>query len=134
MTSMPRTLEIHNVKVLSAGWSTLTDRFYPKDALSNLLPSFRRGPGELHLFGDSTSLQVNLSLVSHFANRLFLKEDGCELWSEIQFLDTPNGRIAKDMFKRKKIRFDCAMLGKVNRFSEVEPESVSFVKINAYAL
>ena len=127
--------EKHHVKVLQAGWSPRTDRFYPKQALSNLTSQFTSGSlGDFVFTGDETSLRLDLSQVAFRTNRLYTKHDGTELWAEIHLLDTPCGRLVRDFMKSNNIRFDALMCGCVNSIGEVQADDIQFIRVSAFGV
>ena len=133
--SVPKLTESFNEKLLTAGWSTRTNRFYPKKALENIQRQFSPPSiGDFLFSGDDGYLRLNLDNASHRVSRMYLKNEGTELWAEIHLLDTRCGRLVRDFRRSGHIRFDCAMTGVMNRFDEVEPESVQFLRVTAYGV
>lgn len=126
---------VHRVKVLEAGWSPRTDRFYPKDALTNMVKQFASGGlGDFIFSGDEISLRLDLHNVSHRTNKLYTKNDGTELWAEIQLLDTRCGRLVRDFIKSKNIRFDALMVGHLNNVGEVQAETLQYIRVCAFGV
>lgn len=127
--------EIYNVLLLRAGWNTKTNRFYPMRALELLEEQFTTPSiGDFVILGEQTFLRLDLSYASHRTNRLYLKNNGTELWAEIQLLDTPSGRVVRDLHKTKNIQFDCLMIGSLNEHDEIVTDSVQFLRVIAYGV
>lgn len=131
---MPATklAEVYNIPLLLAGWSKRTDRFWPRSALRNITAQFKPGLGDFIASGSLPDLRINLAEASHRTNRVYLKNDSCELWAEIQLLDTPCGRLLRQGIKSDTATFDCIVMGIVNDYSEIEPDSVQYLRITAY--
>lgn len=121
-----------HVKLLTAGWSPRTDRFYPSTVLTTMTEQFEPGLGDLIYAGDDYSVRLDLHMASHRTERLYLKENGTELWAYISILDTEAGNLLLQEGNKDTIRFDCFMVGKVNRFSEVDPQSVHYIRVVAF--
>ncbi len=133
--SAPKLAETYNVKLLTAGWSNRTNRFYPKQVLKNVQEQFRTPSiGDFMFSGDDAYLRLNLENASHRTNRLYLKNDGTELWAEINILDTRCGRLVRDFHRTGHVRFDCLLSGVLNKHDEVEPETVQFLRVTAYGV
>jgi hypothetical protein len=133
--SAPKLTETYNVKLLTAGWSPRTNRFYPKEALRLVQSQFTTPSiGDFMFSGDATGLRLDLANASHRTNRLYLKNADTELWAEVQILDTRCGRLVRDLHKKGNVRFDCAMTGVVNRFDEVVPDTVQFIRVTAFGV
>lgn len=127
--------ETYNVLLLKAGWSQKTNRFYAKRALQLLEEQFSTPSiGDFVILGEQTYLRLDLAYASHRTNRLYRKNDGTELWAEIQLLDTPSGRVVHDLYKTKNIQFDCLMTGSLNAHDEVVTDSVQFLRVIAYGI
>lgn len=127
----PKLTETHNVLLIRAGWSPYSDRFYPCNALSNLVNQFEPGIGDFIFPGDRPGLRMDLAAASHRTNRLYLKNNGTELWAEIQLIDTDCGRLVRDLLKTKGVFFDVQLLGVVNKYSEVQPDTVEYLRVSA---
>lgn len=131
--SVPKLAEIHNVNILNAGWSTRSNRFYPKQVLRSIESQFSTPSlGDLIFSGDGADLRMDLANVSHRTNRIYLKNDDTELWAEVQLLDNKCGRIVKDLLKTDSVYFGCSMAGFLNKHDEVEPDGVEFVRVTAF--
>ena len=133
--SVPKLAETYNVKLLTAGWSPRTNRFFPKQALENVQRQFSTPSiGDFLFSGDEAYLRLNLDNASHRTNRLYLKNNGTELWAEVHLLDTRCGRLVREFHKSGNVQFDCLLMGVLNQFDEVEPETVQFLRVTAYGV
>lgn len=133
--SVPKLAEIYNVKMLTAGWSTRTNRFFSMDALRNVQKQFTTPSiGDFIFSGDDTSMRLDLANASHRTNRLYLKNGDTELWAEVHILDTRCGRLVRDLYPKGNIRFDCLLTGIVNQYDEVDDKSVQFIRVTAYGI
>lgn len=121
--------------VLRAGWSPITDRFYPMTALNKLVETFKQGPGEFKL-DDSESFighypMVNIERASHWTHELYLGNGGTELWARVRPLETPAGKLLSDYLRTGKASLTINMIGRVNQYNEVDGETVEFLNILA---
>jgi hypothetical protein len=124
-----------NVKLLEAGWSPNTNRFYPKAVFDVIQNQFQTPSiGDFMFDADTSSMRLNLANASHRTNRIYTKNDGTELWADISILDTDCGRLVRDLYTSKNVKFDCLMLGNINRFDEVQADSVQFLRVIAFGV
>jgi hypothetical protein len=130
----PKLSKTYQVHLLTAGWSPRTGRFYARDVLRNIVKQFKPGIGEFLFSGERSGLRMNLAEASHRTNRLYLKNDDCELWAEVQALETPRGKTMMSCKEKGtvNVRFDCSLTGFVNDSGEVDPESVTYLRVLAY--
>ena len=123
-----------NVKLLDAGWSQNTNRFYPKAVFDVVKSQFHTPSIGDFMFDADTDMRLNLANASHRTNRIYTKNDDTELWADLSLLDTDCGRLVYDLYKSKSVRFECLMLGKINRFDEVRADSVQFLRVVAFGV
>lgn len=120
------------VKLLEAGWSPRTDRFYPISCFRKLVEQFKPSIGDFLFSGDVMSPRMNRENISHRTNRLFLGGKDTQLWSEVQLLDTSAGRLVADLYPKGNIRFDCLIAGTVNYCNEVQDSTIHYLRVVAY--
>lgn len=130
----PKILTTYNVKLLTAGWSPISNEFYPIAVLEEIANQFKPGLGNFDFDGGETSLRFNLDDVSHRTNRLYIRDSGRELWGEIQTLDTTYGRLVDDLYKTGNILFKIVVIGKTNRFDEMEPGNIQYLRVSTYGV
>lgn len=123
--------ERYEYKVLEAGWSTLTDRFFPVVALKSIAQQFKPSVGEYVFPFERISRQVDMGRVSHSILSLKLKGD-TELWAEIRPLNTPRGLLLKDHMKSNNVSFVVNLMGVVNYCNEIQPASVQYLHVSAH--
>lgn len=121
-------METIKVKVLEVGRSPYTGRLYSKAVLLEMMNQFSANLGEL-IIDNESSHTLNISDASHFTNKMFLSEDGNELWVEITLLDTPNGKLMKSAIQYGKCRFTPIMMGKLDINYTVLPEGINYLRI-----
>lgn len=130
---------IYNGPVLKAGWSQVSDRFYPIAALRALAADFKAGPGTFEMVTDdqhtiesfALSTIIDLERASHWTRRLYLMNHDTELWVEASTLETSRGKLLKDYLKTKNASFVLRMTGVMNRYNEVDPHKVKYLQVAA---
>lgn len=123
----------YKYKVLSAGWSPLSDRFYPVDVLRELVKTFPLAGtpnlGEYLLpFESSESRAISVDRASHITLSLHLENDDTELWASVRPLKTPRGKILAGLLEKGNATLLVTMLGKMNDFNEVETTGIRYVR------
>lgn len=130
---------VYNSAVLKAGWSVISDRFYPVKALQTLAADFKPGVGTFEMITDDQhtvetfqrSVVIDLSRASHWVSRLYLVNHDTELWVEASPLQTPRGKLLRDYLQTKNATFVLRMTGQMNACNEVNPYSVKYLQVAA---
>lgn len=119
-------------KVLEAGWSTLTDRFFPITALRNIASQYKQGLGEYVFPFERIDTQIQVHRASHSTIGLFLRNNDTELWARIRPLNTPRGTLLRDHLRTKNVAFVVNIIGVVNDCQEVKPRTVQYLHVSAH--
>lgn len=105
---------------------TVNKRIYPKEILEKAMEEFNRKPEQLRLgeldpihdeIDKQLNTEINLSKVSHKIEKSYLQDD--LIHCDIQPLDTPAGRILKQL-DEKKINIRPRIIGNVSEDGVVE--------------
>jgi len=108
--------------LLHYGQKNLNGRIYTKEVVENIVKQFEKR--EEAMFGElgyPDTFDVALANVSHRIEEIHLDEDKKALVGTIKILDTPKGRIVKDLLKNR-VGISCRPrgAGKINENDEIE--------------
>jgi hypothetical protein len=128
----PKLQETIRTLVMVAGLQRNTGRLYSTTVLRKMVETFKPGLGEFVHAGEAPGFYYDLGSVSHRTQKITLRNEDTELWATVQLLDTPHGRLVRDLHKSGNVKFFPSILGVVNEENEVEEKTVQFERVFAY--